>query len=304
MNYAMTVLNQMIMMALYMLIGYVLNASGLISKEGNRGLSTFVLYVVVPCVIVNAFLREPSAETTRAFCISIVVGAILLGLAMLVGHLLFSRNPVDNFSVTFSNAGFIGIPLVTAVLGSEYVIYAAGMVALLNVLQWTYGQHILSGGKVHNSLRGLILNPMVLSLLIGLAVYFLRIPLPSQVRGCVTTILNCNAPIAMCIVGYYLRELPLKEIFCNRQAYIVSVVRLVVISLLSILLIFWMPWLTAEVKTTLLILAIAPVGANVAIYAQRVGQDHKRAVAEICLSTILSLVTMPLMILLLSQIVR
>ena len=294
-------MNQLIAMAIYMLVGYLLNAAKLVTKEGNKGLSNLLLYVILPCVIVNSFLRDATAETTRALLIAFGLGALLLAAAIIVSRLLFSKQPVDNFSASFSNAGFIGIPLVSAVLGSDYVIYAAGMVALLNILQWTYGQHILdTQHRGTGGLRALLLNPLILSLPVGALFYALPISVPAQIKTCVQAFANCNAPVAMVIIGYYLRELPLKKIFSLKEAYLVCAVRLLLIPALSILLIFWMPWLTLEIKIALILLASAPVGSNVAIYAQRLGQDHVRGVTEVCLSTLFALITLPLVILVIS----
>ena len=300
MTYVPVLLSQTVVMAIYMAVGYVLNATGLVSKEGNKGLSNLLLYVILPCVIVNSFLREATADTTRALLIAFALGALLVVAAMIVSRLLF-RHPVDIFSASFSNAGFMGIPLIAAVLGSEYVIYAAGMVALLNILQWTYGQSIMDpSGKGKGGARALIRNPLIISLLLGILLYFLPVSLPAQIKTCVQAFANCNAPVAMCIIGFFLRELPIKRIFNQREAYLVSAARLLLIPLISILLIFWMPWISQEVKIALIILASAPVGSNVAIYAQRLGQDHARAVTEVCLSTVFSLITMPLVLLLMS----
>lgn len=305
MQYVSTILNQMIVMAIYMVIGYALSAAKIITSDGSKGLSNFLLYVILPCVVINSFLREYTPETTRALLIAFGLGTGLLLLAMLVSAIIFKKNPVDNFSASFSNAGFMGIPLITAVLGSEYVIYAAGMVAMLNILQWTYGQYIMdTQHKTKGGLKGLMLNPIIVSLVIGLLLYFLRITLPGQLKSCVTTIAGCNAPLAMCIIGVFLRGLPLKKIFTDSSAYMVTLVRLIVIPILSILAICWMPWISVEIKTALVILACAPVGSNVAIYAQKLGQDHNRAVTEVCLSTIFALGTMPLMLLILSLLAK
>ena len=304
MSYASTVLNQMIIMAIYMLIGYLLSAGKKLTAEGNRGLTNVLLYVVLPSVIINSFLREPTPETTQALLIAFAAAAALLVVAMVAGRLMFPRNPVANFSTSFANVGFLGVPLVTAVLGSEYVIYAAGLVALMNVLQWTYGQKLLGGKGAPGGVKGLLLNPMMLALAAGLLVYFLRITPPKPVRGCITSLTACNAPIAMIIIGHYLHRRPLKEIFLCRSAYVVSFARLIAVSALSILLLFWMPWFSMEVKIALLIPAIAPVGSNVAIYAERAGLDPGESIAQVCLSTIFAIVTMPLMILLLTNLVH
>lgn len=300
------ILRQMVVMAIYAGIGCVLRKAGLLTKEGNRCVSNLLLYVILPCVIVNSFLRPNDAETTKALVIALGIGILLVAVAMALSTLCFRKEPVDNFSSSFSNAGFMGIPLIAATLGSQYVLYTAAFVAIVNILQWTYGQHIMSetGEKVRFSVKKLVLNPLVIALLAGLLLYFLPITIPDITTSCITMIAGCNAPVAMIILGYYLCELPFKKFFSLPAAYGVCAVRLTAIPLASILVLALIPGLSVEIKSAMLICAAAPVGSNVAIYAERNGQDYSRAVIMVCLSTIFSIVSMPLMILLLTLICR
>lgn len=141
------VLGQILLMFLYLIIGYVLYRTGLITQEGSKALAHLLLYCVLPCVVLKSFCIEYSAKGAVELAVSIAAGAGVLLLSMAVSWLFFRKDPMAQIGVAFSNAGFMGLPLVTAVLGGEAVFYAAGFVALLNALQWTYGQAKLSGTK-------------------------------------------------------------------------------------------------------------------------------------------------------------
>ena len=141
------VLGQILLMFLYLIIGYVLYRTGLITQEGSKALAHLLLYCVLPCVVLKSFCIEYSAKGAVELAVSIAAGAGVLLLSMAVSWLFFRKDPMAQIGVAFSNAGFMGLPLVTAVLGGEAVFYAAGFVALLNALQWTYGQATLSGDK-------------------------------------------------------------------------------------------------------------------------------------------------------------
>ena len=145
--------------------------------------------------------------------VSIAAGAGVLLLSMAVSWLFFRKDPMAQIGVAFSNAGFMGLPLVTAVLGGEAVFYAAGFVALLNALQWTYGQAKLSGDKKYIQLGAVLKNPLVLSLLGGVMIYFCRIPVPQILRTPMGAIAGMNAPLAMIVLGVYLARTDLKAIF-------------------------------------------------------------------------------------------
>ena len=134
-------------MFIYMAVGFVLYRTKLVTKDSSKALANLLIYAVLPCVILKSFCVEKTAENTKGLLISMISALLLLLLSMAVSFILFRKRPVDNIAVAFSNAGFIGLPLVTAALGSEYVFYAVGFVAFLNSLQSTYGQAVLSGDK-------------------------------------------------------------------------------------------------------------------------------------------------------------
>lgn len=287
------ILRQLATMAIYCLIGFCLHKKGLVSKEGCRAFSKLLLFVILPCVIINSFLREATPDVTRALAICIAVSALLLLLSMLVSRLAFPKDVVAMFSTSFSNAGFMGIPLITLAYGSEIVLYIAPFVALLNILQWIYGQNLLLGKK-QSSLRDVVCNPLVLAFAAGLLLYALPVSMPELLQKPIAALSSCNAPIAMIILGYYLAEIPMRQLVFAKDAWKVSVIRLLVVPALSVLVLAWLPGLSAPVKTALIIAASAPVGINVAIYAELLGKDYQKAVTMICSSSVLCLLTLPL----------
>ena len=213
------VLGQILLMFLYLIIGYVLYRTGLITQEGSKALAHLLLYCVMPCVVLKSFCIEYSAKGAVELAVSIAAGAGVLLLSMAVSWLFFRKDPMAQIGVAFSNAGFMGFPLVTAVLGGEAVFYAAGFVALLNALQWTYGQAKLSGDKKYIQLGAVLKNPLVLSLLGGVVIYFCRIPVPQFLRTPMGAIAGMNAPLAMIVLGVYLARTDLKAIFTRPRLY-------------------------------------------------------------------------------------
>lgn len=228
---------------------------------------------------------------------SAIVSVFLIALSMGLSRLFLRRSPIEEFSASFCNAGFMGIPLIAMALGDGGIICIAPFVALLNILQWTYGQNLLLG-KRQFSFKMLFLNPLVLALIAGVALYTLALMPPALLRKPIASLAACNAPIAMIILGYYLAELPLRQVFMKKSAWRVSLLRLVVIPLASVLCVAWLPFLKNEAKTALVIAASAPVGINVAVYAELLDCDYQEAVILICHSSILSMITMPLVLLL------
>ena len=292
------VLRQIVIMFLYMAIGGLLFQKGLITKEGSKSLANLLLYVVLPCLVVKSFCVARTPERTSGLLVSFLAALGILLLAMAVSHLLFKKNPIDDFGAAFSNAGFMGFPLVAAVQGNEAIFYAAGFVALLNALQWTYGQSLISGDPGYRSPKAILKNPLVLSLLLGILIFCFEIPVPAIASDLLAALSALNAPLAMVILGVYLAQTDPKTLFNYPHLYVVAAARLVLIPLLTILVLKLLPARYAAIATTLVIVAAAPIGSNVAVYAQKLGKDYAYAVRGVCLSTLLSAITMPLLMLL------
>lgn len=291
------VLRQIVIMFVYMAIGGLLFQKGLITKEGSKSLANLLLYVVLPCVVVKSFCVARTPERMSGLLVSFLAALGILLLAMAVSHLLFKKNPIDDFGAAFSNAGFMGFPLVAAVQGSEAIFYAAGFVALLNALQWTYGQSLISGDPSYRSPKAILKNPLVLSLLLGILLFCFEIPVPAIASDLLAALAALNAPLAMVILGVYLAQTDPKTLFNDPHLYVVAAARLVLIPLLTARMLKLLPAQYAAITTTLVIVAAAPIGSNVAVYAQKLGKDYAYAVRGVCLSTLLSAITMPLLML-------
>lgn len=288
------IFKQLITMAIYCGIGYVLHRTKLITQEGCRSFSKVLLYVILPCVIVHAFLQEAGGITLVTLTICTGMSALLLLLSMLVSRLLLHKNPMEQFAASFSNAGFIGVSLVSMALGAEAVVYVAPFIALLNIFQWIYGQCFLLG-KRHVGAKQAVMNPLVIAFLAGIVCFALPFELPQQLKTTIASLAACNSPLAMIVIGYYLAEIPLKELFLSKGGWRVSAVRLCAVPVLSVLLIAWIPGLDGVAKTALAIVASAPVAINTAIYAELFGEDYKKAVVMICQSSMLCPICMPLL---------
>lgn len=292
------VLRQIVIMFVYMAIGGLLFQKGLITKEGSKSLANLLLYAVLPCVVVKSFCVARTPERMSGLLVSFLAAFGILLLAMAVSHLLFKKNPIDDFGAAFSNAGFMGFPLVAAVQGSEAIFYAAGFVALLNALQWTYGQSLISGDPSYRSPKAILKNPLVLSLLLGILIFCFELPVPAIASDLLAALAALNAPLAMVILGVYLAQTDARTLFNDPHLYVVAAARLVLIPLLTARMLKLLPAQYAAITTTLVIVAAAPIGSNVAVYAQKLGKDYAYAVRGVCLSTLLSAITMPLLMLL------
>lgn len=291
-------LQQTIIMFALMLLGLLLSRSGMITEQGSRDLSNVLLYAVIPCVILRSYMSEFSTEKLRAMGLSALIAVIAFAASIAVAYLTCgTRHRIENFAVAFGNAGFIGIPLVTAVFGPEAAFYVVSFSTFANLLQWTYGIVIISGKKETMNLRMVFVNPVFISMVIGIALFVLQPTLPTVVTGTIGYIADGNTVLAMIILGYYLSKVQLRGLFADVRLYLFSALRLLVIPAVTILVFLPFPFARGEITLITLIAAATPIASSTAIFAQKFDQDYRRAVSYVCLSTILSVATLPLVML-------
>ena len=277
---------QIAVMFLYMAGGWVLFRAGKISERGTADLAGLLVWLVIPVVVVRSYCVAVTPERLVALGISAGAGAVALAVSMAVARACFRRDGIDAFAAAFSNAGFIGIPLVSAALGAEAVFYIATFIAALNI----------------RLDRGALLHPIVLGTALGLLLFLTGAGghLPAVVDTALAGHAGRNAPLAMFVLGAYLAQTELATLVGDARAWRVSAVRLVAVPLATVAL-FWLLPLPGELAQALVITASAPVGANVAVYAQLYDRDYIHASRTVVHSTLLSLVTMPLMLALFSR---
>jgi len=166
------------------------------------------------------------------------------------------------------------------------------------VLQWTYGVRVLTGEKSAMDPKKLIRNPILISLVLGLVFLILPVQMPPVIKKTISGIAAMNAPAAMLILGVYIAQTRLLSLFTKPRLYGLCAVRLILIPVLTVLLFRCFPFIDNTLRMSIIVAACAPVGSNVAIYAQQNGSDYGYACQTVCLSTIFSILTMPLLIML------
>ena len=293
-----TLVKQILQMFLLGAVGFALFRRKKISAEGSRALGNILIYISLPAVIISSFLVERTPENLSGMLWSTAGAAVLLLVSILVSRLFFRKDAVAAFAGAFSNPGFFGVPLIIASVGQEAVFYVAGFIAFLNIGQWTYGVSILNGQPLRRGLTAgkLIRAPFVIAVLTGLLLFLTQLRLPSVLRSGLTAAASLNTPLSMFTVGIYLAQTDLPAMLRRRKLYLISLARLVIIPLISLLLLTPLPGSMNGLKTALLLACACPVGSNVAVYAQLHGKDYPYAVETVAVSTLLSIVTIPAVI--------
>lgn len=294
MNLASTVSYQVVIMFLLAGIGALMFRSGKISLEGSKSIGSILVNLSLPAVIINGFLVERTPERITGLLLSALLAAVTLALAILAARVCFRKDPMAQFAAAFSNPGFFGIPIILSCLDNGAVFYIAAYVAFLNLLQWSYGVSLLTGATENITPKRLLTAPFVIAIEIGAFFFLTGFPVPGILAKAVTHLANLNTPLAMFATGVYLAQTNPKKMVRKAVLYKISVVKLLVVPLLAMVILALLPKAYFDLKLTLLIAAACPTGTNIAVYAQLHDRDFGYAVETVAVTTILSLLTLPL----------
>lgn len=283
-------------------VGFVLKKSRLIDENGSKQMTNILLTIVTPCVLIKSyqrdFLPEHALNLLWAAGFAVLIHVVMIILATLIYRPDDSkRYRINIFSAVYSNCGFMAIPLLSAVLGDDGVFYGASYLAIFNICYWTHGVCLYSGGIKALSLKKAFLNPGVIGTLLSLAMFFLQIRLPNIVLSPVEYLAGLNTPLAMIVLGAYLADINLLKTLKKPAIYTVSLLRLVVFPIIAIILARLMH-LNEAVATAVLIAAACPTATVTTLFAAKFGLDAGYASEIVSFTTVLSIATIPLVMLL------
>jgi predicted permease len=281
-----------------MSVGFVCNKIKFLNSNTIDQMTHFVLYIVTPCVIINSFSRTFEKEALKGLLITFGVSFLSFAINILFAHLAVHdkseiRQRIFRYGCVFSNAGFMAIPLQQAILGDEGVFFGAIYVAVFNIMNWTYGISIMSGDKKVISIKKIIFNPGIIGTVIGLIVFFLPMEMPKLVSLPIEYMTALNTPIPMVIIGYHLADSHFN--IKGFMPYLSMVYRL----LISPLLIMGALYLLGVDRMIILAFAIAhsaPFAATNTMFSAKFGGDTELSAALVSLTTLLSILTMPVVI--------
>lgn len=289
---------QTVAMFLMMAVGAVAFKSGLVDEAGSRSLTNFAVYVSMPAVILQSLAGTFDVRKLQVAGIVAVASLVLIGVCMACVRIAYGRegDGIAKAAVVISNMGFIGVPLIQAVVGEEYVFYISVSMAVQTIVIWTYSAYVITRDASVLSAKRIVTNPAVIAVALGAVLFLLSIQIGGVPGVMIDGIANMNTGLAMVILGIYLAQADLRSLLGNVSIYKAALLRLVVTPAISIALLIFAPLETA-IKVTLLIGFICPCGSTSATLCQIFGKgDYRYAAGMVAMSTLLSLVSMPLML--------
>ncbi len=310
MDSALIIAFQAVVMFILLFVGYFLYKAKMMSDETTKQLSAILLTVVNPVIIFNSYMMDFNTELLAGLGISLLLSA-LAHVILIIGANIAVRKgrpnyEIDRFAIIYCNCGFMGIPLINATFGSEGVFYLTGFITMFNLFMWTHGTLLMSGQKSQSfretskAFVKVLVSPAIISILVGLVFFFLGLRVPSIIQTPLDYIGSLNTPLAMLVSGATIAKAGLLRGFrCGRNYYI-QIVKLLAIP--ALLTLAFVPLAKLGVSmmliNTVLIAAAAPTASATIMFSYRHGKDEDYASGHFALSTIASMLTMPLVLLL------
>ena len=288
---------------LMMLLGFVIVKTHVVEKEDSLVLSKISLYLIMPCVILQAFQVEFNKEVREglivAFGVSIVIHILLLFLS-LAAKRIFSLNEVELASVIYSNAGNLIIPLVIGVLGEEWVIYTSAFLSVQLVFIWTHGKLLFTGEKKPDW-KKIYLNPNMIAVYAGFFLLFTGWRFPIILQDTMGAVSGMIGPVSMMITGMLVAGMSFRKMLGEKRIYLITFLRMIVCPALILILmkISQVEQLVANGEHVLLITFLAtmtPAASTITQFAQIYKKDAEYASAINIFTTLLCIITMPVFV--------
>lgn len=296
-------MEEIIKLFVIMFMGYAVVKAGLMKSSESKSVSVIMVYLVIPCVILNAFQVEYTPDVQK--------GLLLACAAAVAVHILFLfltailKKPlhldvIERATIIYSNAGILVIPLVQELLGQEYVIYSSAYIAVQLILIWTHCKNMLCE-EDKLEWKKVLLNINIISIIAGVVLFIFRIQLPSGAQDILNMMNNMIGPLGMLLAGMVIAEVPLKTVFTRKRSYLSAALRLLiypvfVLILMKIIQTFTVIHDSKQILLTVYLASITPACATVTSMAQLYDKDAAYSSSLYVLTTLLSIVTMPVMV--------
>lgn len=314
-----------VILYLMVAVGFLADKIGKFTQYAAKLATGLLFYIVTPCVIVNSFISNFSGGFSvglKDFGLAMLFFALTYSIAIPLSKLFFKKEPASKRSiyrhaVIYGNCGYIGLPLVQAVVGDRGVFYTAIAITVFNIITFTQGvyqMHEGEDGKADIKLSKVLINPGTLGLIFGIPILILMLgfkvdltkPAWEMLTKPISYIGSMNTPLAMLCLGTYLANTDIKNTFKDKNNYIVALLRLLVIplSLFACILLVnrFVTAVPAVVAVSLMVSACPPSANNTVLFAANFNKDTGLASTTVASSTFLSVLTMPVVLACVQQI--
>lgn len=296
------ILTSLVMIFLLIIPGIIFRKKDIISAAQSDGISSLAVNITWPCLVVDAMQMDFSAAVLKDSGYMMAVAMMVFAMAAVVTLVLSKLLRLDNskryitaFMLLFGNTGFIGIPVIRALYGTEAVFFAAILEMVNDVVIFTIGMMLIqmsAGAKLRFEPK-LFLNPGLIGVVVGLLLFLLDIRLPEVIGGAVEMVGDATTPLTMFLIGYQLGGLKAKEILKDASIYVISFTKLLIVPVLALIVLRVAVGDFSLLEKVLIMSFAMPAGSVSVIFSQQYRGETAFATKTVLLSTLFSIVTIP-----------
>lgn len=303
MQISLLLMEEIIKLFVIMFMGYAVVKAGLMKSSESKSVSVILVYLVIPCVIIKAFQVDYTPDVQKGLFLAIAAAVAVHILFLLITiplKKIFQMDVIEQATSIYSNAGILVIPLVQELLGQDYVIYSSAYIAVQLILLWTQGKNMLCEEE-KLEWKKIFLNVNIISIIAGIVLFLFRIKLPAGIQDVLGMMNNMIGPLGMLLAGMAIAEVPLKSIFTKKRNYLSVAFRLLLYPVLGLFLMKAIQIVvnlenSSQILLTVYLACVTPACASVTSMAQLYDKDAAYASSLYVLTTLLSIVTMPVMV--------
>ena len=298
----MNVINLQLQIFILVGIGYFLSKKKIISTETRKQIVTLILTIIYPCNIIHSFQMEFNIQILKDAFMVVLLACLLQVLMSVLNLFLYKgfderKQDCMKYGTICSNAGFIGMPVAQAFFGAKGLLFMSVALIPQRIVMWSSGVEIFSKQKGKGIFKKVMTHPCIASVWIGLILMILQVKLPPFLDNTLTGLSNCTTSMSMMCVGMILGEVPASKVIDKTSLYY-TCIRLIGIPLLVFGLLYFVP-VDPVVKGLMVLVGGMPCGTTTAMVAGQYGGDDLFASQIIFTSTLFSLITIPLLSILL-----
>ena len=290
-------INMQLMMFLLVAVGFYIRKRGIVGTEGRMNMIDLCLHITLPFNVLHSFLRKWDWDLFMACGIILLLSAGYNAISVFFSAILYKKKEEKQrkslkYGTIISNSGFLGNPMVEGIYGSDGLLYAALFMLPVRIVMWTVGMAVFLKGRNDKLWKNVLTHPCIVAIYAGVLIMVCGIQFPTFIEKTITGISNCNTPLSMMLVGMMLAEVKPKGLIDKTMVFYTAI-RLLIIPAVVFVITAFLP-IDAMLRGITVIMAGMPAPITTALLSAKYGGDEKYATGMIFLSTILSLITLPL----------
>lgn len=292
-----TMANLMGMMFLLIMTGFMLRKFGLITDAGKKCITDVLLYAILPCNIIKAFTADLGSDHWKEFAVLLAVAIAVQVLALIICHFCYNRmnageKAVYQYATVCSNSGFLGNPVAESVFGSMGLLYASVFLIPQRVVMWTAGvSYFTRETDKRKAYKKILIHPSMIATYIGFIILIFHLTIPTPIYKAVVSLSNCTTAMTMMYVGTILVGVDFKALITKKQLYY-NLIRLVIMPA-----IIWIGCRLLQIDPLItgvgVLLTSMPAGSTTSLLAAKYEADEESAAKCVVLSTLLSIIAIP-----------